>query len=140
MGFAQGAFWIFLAAVCVASLTFVTVAVWVGSRFQERQEFYRFELRKRMVESGKADSESFAALMRHKHELQLQKSREKVLTAAFVIAGVGVGICVGLQFIEGSVWMVGLIPTSLGLSMLAYGLLVAPRPKPEPPSKPGGGD
>ncbi len=56
MGFDNVTFWLFLAAVIVASLTFVTIVVWAENRLKERQEFYRFEFRKRLVEAGKMDA------------------------------------------------------------------------------------
>ena len=133
MGFDNGMFWLFLAAVVVASLTFVTIVVWVENRLKERQEYYRFEFRKRLVEAGKMDAASFASLMRYEHELGLQKGRQKLLLAAFVFVGTGVGTGIGLQFIGGSVWMVGFIPVCVGLCMLFYGFLIAAKPNPGPP-------
>lgn len=133
MEFDNAMFWLFLAAATVASLTFITIVVWAESRRKERQEFYRFEFRKRLVEAGKMDTTSFASLMRYEHELKAQQGRQKLLVAAFVILGIGAGTCAGLQFIDGSVWMVGLIPGSMGLSMLVYGLLFAPKPNLESP-------
>ncbi len=133
MGFENATFWLFLAAVTVASLTFVTIVVWAENRRKERQEFYRFEFRKRLVEAGKIDAASLASLMRYEHELRQQQGRQKLLVAAFVIVGVGVGICAGLQFIGDSVWRLGLIPLSIGLSMLVYGLLFAAKSNPGPP-------
>ena len=133
MGYENMMFWLFLAAATVATFTFITIVVWAESRFKERQEFYKFEFRKRLVEAGKMDSASFASLMRYEHELRLQQGRQKLLAAAFVIVGVGVGICVGLQFLDGSVWRLGLIPVSIGISMLVYGLLFAAKTNPGPP-------
>lgn len=133
MEFSNAMFWLFLAATVVASLTFVTVIVWAEARRKERQEFYRFEFRKRLVEAGKMDAASFASLVRYEHELVMRQSREKVLVAAFVIGGIGVGTCIGLQFVGNSIWMVGLIPVSLGLSMLVYGLFFAAKPDHGPP-------
>ncbi len=133
MGSDMLAFWLFLAATVVASLTFVTIVVWAENRRKERREYYRFEFRKRLVETGKMDAGSLASLMRYEHELRLGQGRQKLLVAAFVIFGVGVGICVGLQFIGNSVWMLGLIPACVGLSMLAYGFLFAAKPSPGPP-------
>ncbi len=133
MGFENLTFWLFLATVTVASLTFVTIVVWAENRRKERQEYYRFEFRKRLVEAGKMDAASFASLVRYEHELRLRQGREKLLVAAFVIFGTGAGTCIGLQFIGGSVWMVGLIPVCIGLSMLAYGFLFAAKPNPGPP-------
>ena len=133
MGFNNVTFWLFLAAATVASLTFIAVVVWAENRRKERQEYYRFEFRKRLVEAGKMDAASFASLMRYEHELRMQQGRQKMLVAAFVIIGSGVGICTGLQFMSGSLWMVGFIPLSLGLSMLAYGVLFAAKPNPGSP-------
>ena len=133
MGFDNVAFWLFLAATTAASLTFVTIVVWAENRRKERKEYYRYEFRRRLVEAGKMDAASFASLMRYEHELRLQQGRQKLLVAAFVILGTGVGICFGLQFIDGSIWKLGLIPVSIGLSMLVYGLLFAAKQNPGPP-------
>ena len=133
MGFDNLAFWLFLSAATVASLTFVTIVVWAENRRKERQEFYKFEFRKRLVEAGKMDSESLASLMRYEHELRMQQGRQNLLVAAFVLVGVGVGLCIGLQFIGHSVWMVGLIPVSIGLSLLIFGLFFAEKKNPGPP-------
>lgn len=133
MGFDNVAFWIFLAATVIASLTFVAIVVWAENRRKERQEYYRFEFRKRLVEAGKMDAASFGSLMQYEHDLRLRQGRQKILVAAFVIFGAGVGLCLGLQFIGGSIWMVGLIPVSIGLCMLASGLLFAAKPNPGPP-------
>ncbi len=126
-------FWLFLAAATVASLTFITIVVWTENRFKDRQEFYRFEFRKRLVESGKMDAASFGSLVRYEHEIGLQQSRQKLLVTAFVFVGLGIGTCIGLQFIGGSIWLLGFIPLSMGLCMLAYGVLFAAKPNPGSP-------
>ncbi len=133
MGSGNVAFWIFLAAATVATLTFVTIVVWAESRRKERQEFYKFEFRKRLVETGKMDAAAFTSLVQYEHELGLQQVRQKLTVAALVFVGTGVGTCIGLQFISGSVWMVGFIPLSIGLCMLAYGVLFADKLKTGPP-------
>ncbi len=130
MAFSNVAFWLFLAATTVASLTFVSIIVWAKNRLQERQEFYRFEFRKRLVEDGKMDAAAFASLMRYEHELGLQQVRQKLMVASFVILGTGVGICAGFQFISGDVWKLGLIPVSVGLSMLVFGIFFAAKSNP----------
>ncbi len=121
-------FWLFLTATVVASLAFVSIMIWTSQRVQERQMFYRFEFRKRLVEDGKMDAAAFAALMRYEHELSQQKGRQRLLVTAFVFIGIGAGTCAGLMFLNNSVWMVGLIPTVMGLFMAFYGLVFAPNP------------
>ena len=133
MEYANATFWLFLAAAVVASLTFVTIVVWAENRRKEREAFYRFEFRKRLVEAGKMDAESVAALARYEHELGLREGRQKLLVAGFVIVGLGVGACIGLQFIGGSFWMLGFIPVGLGVSMLVGGLLLGATSNPGPP-------
>ncbi len=133
MSFANAPFWLFLATVCVASLTFVTVIVWAENRRKERKEFYRFEFRKKLVESGKMDASSFASLIQYENDIRLLQARQKLLIGSFVILGTGIGVCFGFQFISGSVWKLGLIPVSIGLSMLVYGLFLAPKTNPGPP-------
>ena len=133
MGSGGIAFWFFLAAATVASLTFLSIVVWAENRLKERKEFYRYEFRKRLVDAGKMDATSVAGLMRYEYDLRLRQGRQQLLVAAFVIFGAGIGICVGLQFIKNSIWMVGLIPASIGLCLLAYGFLLAEKLDPGPP-------
>lgn len=126
-------FWLFLAAVSVASLTFISVVVWSDRRLKERQEFYRFEFRKRLIDAGKLDAEAVVELMRYEHQIGLRQARHKVLTAGFIFVGTGIGFCVGLLFVGGVAWMLGFIPLSIGLCMLVYGFLIAAKPGTEPP-------
>lgn len=128
MGTENIALWLFLAIATVATFSFISVIIWVGARTQERQQFYKFEFRKRLVEDGKMNAEAFAALMRYEHDLKLQQTRQSTITAAFVLLGVGVGLCVGFQFIPGDVWMIGIIPASIGLFLMIFGLFVADKP------------
>lgn len=126
-------FWLFLAATVVASLAFVSIVVWSENRRKEREVYYRFEFRKRLVEAGKMDAASVASMARYEHEFGLQQSRQKLVVAASVFVGVGVGSCIGLMFLGNSVWMLGFIPVSIGLSMLTFGFLFAAKPKLGPP-------
>ncbi|MEM7582596.1 MAG: hypothetical protein AAF560_04390 [Acidobacteriota bacterium] len=133
MDFGNVAFWLFLAATVVATLTFVSIIVWAEKRLKERQEFYKFEFRKKMVEAGKMDAGSLASLAQYEHELSQQQVRQKVLVAGLVIFGTGLGICLGFQFLSGEIWKLGYIPLCVGGCMLAYGLLVAGKSNPGPP-------
>ena len=133
MGFGNAMLWLFLAVATVAFVTFITIVVWAEHRFKERQEFYKFEFRKRLVEAGKMDAASFASLMRYEHELGMRQGRQKLLVAAFVILGTGIGTCIGLHFISGSVWMLGFIPVSTGLCMLVCGLFFTAKSDPGTP-------
>ncbi|MEM7050121.1 MAG: hypothetical protein AAF604_10690 [Acidobacteriota bacterium] len=133
MGSTNVALWLFLATGAVATFTFITIVSWAENRRKERQEYYRFEFRKRLVESGKMDAAGVTSLMQYEHKLKLQQAREKLLVAAFVLIGVGIGICLGLQFVSGGAWRLGLIPGSIGACMLLYGAVFASKVDPGPP-------
>ncbi len=65
--------------------------------------------------------------------------RRGLLVGGAIVASAGVGLCVGLRFIDGeAVWMVGYIPLAIGLGMLAIGLVVG-SPTGQPPRLAGGG-
>lgn len=118
----------------VALFTFLAVVGWAEERRKEREAYYRYEFRKRLVEAGKMDSEAVRGLMRFEYETELQRRRENLLIGGFIVAGVGVGLLLGLQFIEDeAVWMVGYIPAFIGAGMLVYALFFAPRPEPGRP-------
>ena len=63
-----------------------------------------------------------------------QNRRQRLLAAGMIIAGTGVGLLLGLRFVEEeAVWMVGYIPLSIGVGMLLYALVLAPNKAPVAP-------
>ena len=49
----------FLSFVIVSVFSFISVAVWAGTRQQERKDFYRSETLKKLAESGSAPVNTF---------------------------------------------------------------------------------
>lgn len=133
MDFGNIAFWMFLATVTVASLAFVSVLVWVEARRKERQDLSQSKMRRQLIEAGKIDSAALASVVRYEHDLKTRRIRQKLIVAAFIFLGTGVGTCFGLQFVGESIWQLGYIPVGIGLSMLAGGLLFAAKPQLDTP-------
>jgi hypothetical protein len=118
----------------IAVFTFAGFAAYSDNRRKEREAFYRYEFRKKLVEQGAGAPEQLLDMMREEDRAELRRAREGVKLAGLITAAVGVGLIFGLRFIEGeAVWMIGYIPLFIGLVMLAYGLFFAPK---EPPQRP----
>ena len=118
----------------IALFTFLSVASWAEQRRKERESYYRYEFRKQLVEAGKMDGSDVRELMRYEQETTLYRARQSSLAGGFVLMGVGVGMLLGLQWIDEGVWMTGYIPLFIGIAMMVYAQFVAPRGVPAPPA------
>ncbi len=119
----------------IALFSFLAVATWAGQRRKEREAYYRYEFRKKLVEAGEMNTSQLQALMHFEYETELWRRRQGMLSGGFIVAGVGLGVLFGLRFIEEeAVWMVGYIPFFLGLAMLLYAIFFAPKSAPTPPA------
>jgi len=117
----------------IALFTFLAVATWAEQRRKERESYYRYEFRKHLVEAGKMDARDVRELIQYEQESQMSRARQSSLVGGFVLIGVGLGMLLGLQWVGEGVWMVGYIPLFIGISIMIYALLVAPRIVPTPP-------
>lgn len=123
----------------ISLFTFLAVVGWAAERRRERETYYRYEFRKRLVESGQMTATDLRELQRYEVETEFQRRRQGLLAAGMIVAGAGLGLIFGLQFIDDeAVWMVGFIPLFVGLGMLLYALLVAPGRSPQAPAGPAG--
>jgi hypothetical protein len=110
----------------IAMFSFLAVVGWAAQRRRERESYYRYEFRKRLVETGQMNSNDLRELHRYEVETEFQRRRQGLLAGGMITAGSGIGLIFGLRFIEDeAVWMVGYIPLFIGLGMLAYGLVMA---------------
>jgi len=111
----------------IGLFTFLAVASWAENRRRERETYYQYEFRKRLVEAGKLDANELERLMRSEADMATERRRQGLAVGGLVLAGTGVGLLLGLRFIEDeAVWMVGFIPLAIGVAMLLY-TVFAPR-------------
>jgi hypothetical protein len=109
-----------IALITTASLSFVAVIVWLGSRLKEREDYYRSETIKKIAESGS----STAALdyLRETDRIALQRIRGGLRLGGLVSAAIGIGLMVYLRgIVLGSgTYLVGLIPLLVGIVLFVY--------------------
>jgi len=126
--------WLFLSFVVVSAFSFVSVAVWAGTRQQERKEFYRSEMLKKLAESGQA------AVIEYLHEEeklderrrsdQRERMREGNQLAGLILMAVGGALTVALHQIvrDVPVYFIGMIPFGIGVVLFMTSLLGRRRP------------
>lgn len=135
-GIAQAMVFLIPVAGAIGLFTFLAVASWAENRRRERETYYQYEFRKRLVEAGKLDATELGMLIRSEAEVANERRRQGLIVGGLVLAGTGVGLLLGLRFIEdAAVWMVGFIPLSIGVAMLLYTVLT-PRQLPRTPQSP----
>jgi hypothetical protein len=120
----------------IAVFTFVSIASFSDNKRREREAFYRFEFRKKLVEQSGANMPQVMEMMQQEERAELRRRREGLKIGGFVTAAVGVGLIFGLRFTGEDVWMIGYIPLAIGAALLLYGLFLAPKEPAGPPSTP----
>jgi hypothetical protein len=116
--------WLFLSFAVVSMFSFVSVAVWSGTRQQERKDFYRSEMLKKLAESGSG------AVVEYLHEEERQderrraeqrvREREGSRLAGLILLAVGITMAIAMYYVvrEVPVYLFGLIPAGIGLVLL----------------------
>ena len=126
----------FLSVGSIALFSFIAVAPWADARRREREAYYKSETLKKIAEAQGAGASSAVEFLR---EEALRRTEEKKNTArhrregiklgGLVTAAVGIGLMIFLRAIDRDepVYLVGLIPLLIGVALLAYSYLLAPK-------------
>jgi hypothetical protein len=105
----------------VSVFTFVSFAVWFGTRQKEREAFYKAETLRRITESSGEGAKAAIDLLREEERLKRIKTREGIKIGGLVNLGVGVGLVIFLWALAGpKVALCGLIPGFIGVALLVY--------------------
>jgi len=113
----------------IALFSFLGVASWSEARRREREAYYRSETLKKIAESSGEGAKSAMELL-HEQEKNAAKRRQEGLKLGGLITGaVGIGVMVLLRGIEHDdpVYLAGLIPLLIGVAMLTYTFVLAPK-------------
>ena len=120
-----------LVLVCVFS--FLAVASWSKARLRERQAFYKSETIRKIAES-QGSGAALEYLRESDHNAARQR-REGQRVAGIVTFAVGVGVMIFLRRVpispdsgsDSSAYLVGVIPVLVGIALLIYSYVLAPK-------------
>jgi hypothetical protein len=116
----------FLSTAVIAVFTMLSVAIWTGTRLREREVYYRNELLKKLVENPGAGAEQVVNVLREEERRERRRKIEGMKIGGLSATAAGVAIAGFLWNLE-KVRVAGFIPLAVGLALLAYAFVLAPR-------------
>jgi hypothetical protein len=113
----------------IALFSFLAVAAWSDARRRERETYYKSETLKKIAESSGEGAKAAVELIREQEKYVVRRRREGMKLGGLITAVVGVGVMALLRGLvtDAPVYLAGLIPLLIGLAMLAYTFLLAPK-------------
>jgi len=116
------AVFVWLSIVSIALFTFLGVAVWTGTRAEERKLYYKNDLLKKIAESPEASGAAALQYLREQHRMAQEKRRGGLQLGGLITAAIGVGTMIFLlAMVHQPVFFVGLIPLLIGAVLFFYG-------------------
>ena len=113
----------------IALFSFLGVASWSDARRKEREAYYTSETLKKIAESSGEGARSALELLREQERNAVKRRLEGMKLGGLITAAVGIGVIVLLRGLEHEepVYLVGVIPLLIGLALLAYAFVLAPK-------------
>src|SRR6266545_421195 len=117
-------FWLFLSFCVVSVFSFISVAVWAGTRQEERKEFYRSEMLKKLAESGSAGVLEYVREEERLDERRRSDHRDRVRDGnqlgGWILMAVATALMIALHQIvrDLPIYLIGLVPFGIGLVLL----------------------
>lgn len=117
----------------VSFFSFLAVASWMKARLRERQAFYKSETIKKI-----AESQGGSAALEYLHDCDrtvARQRREGQKLGGLITLAVGIGFMIFLRHVpisphsdgDSSAYLVGLIPSLVGVALLIYSYVLAPK-------------
>jgi ferric-dicitrate binding protein FerR (iron transport regulator) len=105
------------------------VASWSEARRKEREAYYKSETLKKIAESSGEGAKSALELMREQEKNSVKRRLEGMKIGGLVTAAIGIGVMIFLRGVEREepVYLAGLIPLLIGVALLLYPLMLAPK-------------
>jgi hypothetical protein len=113
----------------IAVFSFLGVASWSEARRKEREAYYRSETLKKIAESSGEGAKSALELMREQEKNFAKRRNEGLKIGGLVTAAIGIGVMIFLHGVEREepVYLAGVIPLLIGVALLIYPLMLAPK-------------
>ena len=113
----------------IALFSFLGVASWSDARRKEREAYYRTEALKKIAESSSEGAKSAVEYFHEQEQSARRRRLEGMKLGGLITAAVGIGLMVFLHGVEREepVYLVGLIPLLIGVALLVYAFVLAPK-------------
>jgi Flp pilus assembly protein TadB len=113
----------------IALFSFLAVTTWSEARRKEREAYYTSETLKKIAESSGEGAKSALELLRERQKNLARNRLEGVKLGGLVTAAIGIGVMVLLRALvhDDPVYLAGLIPVLIGVALLVYAFVLAPR-------------
>jgi hypothetical protein len=113
----------------IALFSLLAVAAWSDARRRERETYYKSETLKKIAESSGEGAKAAMELIREQEKNVVRRRREGMQLGGLITAAVGIGVMALLRGLvrDEPVYLAGLIPLLIGLAMLTYTFLLAPK-------------
>ena len=122
--------WMFLSIGAVSLfVVFIPLTSYIESQRREREAFYKAETIRRLSEASGDGARAAIELLREQNRMEHAKKREGMKIGGLINLGVGVALMIFLHALvtDAPVYLCGLIPGFIGLALLTYALVLAPK-------------
>jgi hypothetical protein len=116
-------------AVVIGFFSFLAVAIWAKNRRLEREAYYKNETLKKIAESQEPSANAALELFREQEKIRAVRSREGRKLGGLITSAVGLSLFPLLRAVHPHepIYLVSLIPLLIGVALLAYAYLLAPK-------------
>ena len=120
---------LFPIVMCLIVFAFVSVITWLGERRKEREAFYRSEILKKIADGAGAGSQHVLEMMQQEQRNMQIRVREGQKLGGLVLIAVGLAMIALLYMLvrDNAVWLSGLFPLLIGVVLLVYVFILAPK-------------
>jgi hypothetical protein len=113
----------------IALFSFLAVASWSDARRKEREAYYTADALKKIADSSAEGAKSAVEYLREQNSIAMRKRVEGLKLGGLITAAVGVGLMIFLRGVnhDEPAYLVGTIPLLIGLALVVYGFVLAPK-------------
>lgn len=113
-------------ALLLLVLAFTATLRWIDRGSTEREAFYQYEFRKKLLEHGTQDMSSMTDLLREEEQILQRRRRERLKVTGIVAVAGGLAILVA-PLLDLDWTTPGLIAVFAGLGILVYAWRLVPK-------------
>ena len=109
--------------------TFLSILVFSESRTKERSDFHRNETLRKVAEQTGQGAEKVLEVIREEERITQRKRIEGLKLGGLITTMVGLGLGIFFYTLADEAIAIAAIPLLIGLGLLGYALLLAPKPE-----------